>query len=166
MSQRTLDRREKAAAVRIVAYLKNRTDELPALSEKERSHLSDVRDAFGLGFSAFTLSLLLLAITALALTRVVPAKDIWRLVVIAAGAGITALTALFAAMLINFSGVFARFHGLFFTGGSWLFAGDATLIRLFPGQFWARAGLHWVLLTMAELALLAVAAVLAKRRRD
>lgn len=41
---------------------------------------------------------------------------------------------LFAA--VNFWQFFTYFHGLFFTGDSWLFFYSDTLIRLFPIRFW------------------------------
>ena len=37
---------------------------------------------------------------------------------------------------------FSDFHGLFFTGNSWLFADSTTLIRLYPLQFWQDAVLY------------------------
>jgi integral membrane protein (TIGR01906 family) len=37
---------------------------------------------------------------------------------------------------------FSDFHGLFFSGNSWLFADSATLIRLYPLQFWQDAVLY------------------------
>jgi len=36
---------------------------------------------------------------------------------------------------------FTEFHRIFFAAGSWTFALEDTLIRLFPGQFWIDAGL-------------------------
>jgi integral membrane protein (TIGR01906 family) len=37
---------------------------------------------------------------------------------------------------------FSDFHGLFFTGNSWLFPDSDTLIRLYPLQFWQDAVLY------------------------
>nr|WP_242701456.1 TIGR01906 family membrane protein [Arthrobacter cavernae] len=36
---------------------------------------------------------------------------------------------------------FTEFHRIFFASGTWTFALDDTLIRLFPGQFWMDAGI-------------------------
>jgi integral membrane protein (TIGR01906 family) len=36
---------------------------------------------------------------------------------------------------------FTEFHRIFFASGSWTFALEDTLIRLFPGQFWIDAGI-------------------------
>jgi integral membrane protein (TIGR01906 family) len=36
---------------------------------------------------------------------------------------------------------FTEFHRIFFANGTWTFALDDTLIRLFPGQFWVDAGI-------------------------
>jgi integral membrane protein (TIGR01906 family) len=40
---------------------------------------------------------------------------------------------------VSFWQFFTIFHGLFFTGGSWLFLYSDTLIRLFPLRFWQDA---------------------------
>jgi integral membrane protein (TIGR01906 family) len=53
---------------------------------------------------------------------------------------------------------FTAFHGLFFAGGSWVFAYSDTLIRLFPEQFWFDAAIVVGALTvLGALAILLVA---------
>mgnify|MGYP000949468163 CR=1 FL=1 len=44
-----------------------------------------------------------------------------------------------AAVMIDFNALFAGFHAIFFTGDSWLFYIDDTLIRLFPEKLWSDA---------------------------
>jgi integral membrane protein (TIGR01906 family) len=51
--------------------------------------------------------------------------------------GIVAAIGLFA--VISFWQFFTIFHGLFFSGDSWLFLFSDTLIRLFPMRFWQDA---------------------------
>jgi integral membrane protein (TIGR01906 family) len=51
--------------------------------------------------------------------------------------GLVAAIGIFAG--ISFWQFFTIFHGLFFSGGSWLFFYSDTLIRLFPLPFWQNA---------------------------
>ncbi len=57
---------------------------------------------------------------------------------------------------------FSDFHGIFFTGNTWLFAYSDTLIRLYPLQFWQDAVLYIGLVT--GLGALALAFGLRDRR--
>lgn len=51
--------------------------------------------------------------------------------------GLVVTTGVFG--VIAFRQLFTAFHGLFFTGDTWLFRFSDTLIRLFPIQFWQDA---------------------------
>ena len=46
-----------------------------------------------------------------------------------------------ALAVLGWQQFFTEFHRLFFASGSWTFALEDTLIRLFPGQFWIDAGI-------------------------
>jgi uncharacterized membrane protein len=50
--------------------------------------------------------------------------------------------------IADFERFFAVFHGLFFAEGTWVFAYDSLLIRLFPEPFWMWSGLAWGALVM------------------
>lgn len=58
-----------------------------------------------------------------------------------------------AASLVDFDLFFDRFHRIFFTGNSWLFYYEDTLIQLYPLPFWVSAVLHMGIVIAAELAL-------------
>ncbi len=45
--------------------------------------------------------------------------------------------------LLAFDAVFAGFHALFFSAGTWVFPYDSLLIQLFPEPFWALAAVSW-----------------------
>ena len=66
------------------------------------------------------------------------------------GAGaVTALVALAGlAGLLDFSSLFAAFHGLFFAQGTWTFPYDSLLIRLFPERFWSVSAAVWAGLSL------------------
>jgi len=56
---------------------------------------------------------------------------------LAAAAGIgTAAVVLGIFFAVAFDTAFAAFHALFFKAGTWQFAADSNLIRLFPEPFW------------------------------
>lgn len=151
-------------ALVIVDYLRNNTDRLPILTHKERSHLADVRNVFNLGFNAFKVAFLALLAASVYIIKTSGRRKFLRYLALCCAGGIAFLIALSSAMLLNFNWMFNQFHGLFFTGDSWLFGSDSLLIRLFPFQFWLRAGLHWASLTISELFLIGAGAVLFARR--
>lgn len=45
--------------------------------------------------------------------------------------------------LLSFDALFASFHALLFTEGSWVFPSDSLLIQAFPLRFWQAAGALW-----------------------
>jgi integral membrane protein (TIGR01906 family) len=49
--------------------------------------------------------------------------------------------------LVDFEGLFARFHGVFFESGTWTFSSDSLLIQLFPEPFWIVSAVGWTVLT-------------------
>jgi uncharacterized membrane protein len=58
----------------------------------------------------------------------------------AAGVGAAAIV-LGAFFALAFDTAFAAFHALFFKAGTWQFAFDSNLIRLFPEPFWFETSL-------------------------
>jgi integral membrane protein (TIGR01906 family) len=114
-------------------------DGSPLYNERELSHMHDVKDvvqpALAVGYLAWFIAL---GIGVWARWgRWWPAflggvrRGGWLTV------GIVATLGLFAAT--SFWSFFSDFHGLFFSGNSWLFEYSDTLIRLFPIRFWQDA---------------------------
>lgn len=63
------------------------------------------------------------------------------------GGGATVLAAfglLGAWALLDFKGLFAVFHGLFFQEGTWKFPWDSLLICMYPDAFWTGMAAVWV----------------------
>ncbi len=71
-------------------------------------------------------------------------------------AGLAALA--IAAAVTDFDVFFTAFHGVFFRSGTWRFASDSMLIRVFPERFWETAGAAWAALVGAGAAALLVSA--------
>jgi integral membrane protein (TIGR01906 family) len=78
------------------------------------------------------------------------------------------IVAVLAGVALDFNGLFVQFHHLFFTGDTWLFYVDDSLIRLFPEKLWSDAFLFMGIftLTAAVLLLLPGARFLKKRRSN
>ena len=72
-----------------------------------------------------------------------------------AGLVLAAFCALGAWAAIDFDGLFAAFHSLFFQAGTWTFPYDSLLITLYPTAFWMGMGGIWLAVTCG-LSILAV----------
>jgi integral membrane protein (TIGR01906 family) len=137
-------------------------DGSPLFSERELDHMHDVKgvtQVFLRGW--YAILALVLALGAWA----------WRaqwvpdfLVGLRRGGGLTLLLALAVGAVgtLGASGpgdvfwaFFSDFHGLFFTGESWIFSYSDTLIRLYPLRFWQDAVLYIGIITGISAAALA-----------
>ena len=50
--------------------------------------------------------------------------------------------------VIDFNGLFAAFHGVFFPQGNWTFSIDSLLICMYPLGFWMGMGAVWLVTTL------------------
>lgn len=72
----------------------------------------------------------------------------------AAGAFVLAAFCLFGIWAaIDFNGMFAVFHSLFFAQGTWTFYADSLLICMYPIAFWMGMGAVWLFVTVVGCAL-------------
>lgn len=112
------------------------------------SHLDDVNDVVGRAFpiilsSAVLAGFCLMCCFYLGGTRAMPRPLMWS------GAAVVvvfALLGLWAA--VDFNGLFAAFHSLFFADGTWTFANDSLLICMYPEAFWVGMGGIWLAVTL------------------
>ena len=130
----------------------------PAFDETAVSHLRDVRAVMsGARIATGVVALLLALHVGWCVARrrlgILRSGMVW-------GAGaVTALVALAGvAGLLDFSSLFAAFHGLFFAQGTWTFPYDSLLIRLFPERFWSVSAAVWAGLSLLGAGALALAA--------
>jgi integral membrane protein (TIGR01906 family) len=116
-------------------------DGMVAFNAREISHMDDVK----LVYDQLTAAALIAFVVAVAAAWVLIRQDRLALVWGALSDGslftLCALVLLGVWMAVGFDAFFMAFHGIFFAGGTWLFNYSDTLIRLFPLQFWADAGL-------------------------
>lgn len=67
--------------------------------------------------------------------------------------------------LLGWEQFFTDFHRIFFANGTWTFALEDTLIRLFPGQFWIDAGITIAALVVATALVTFILTWPTRRRR-
>jgi integral membrane protein (TIGR01906 family) len=148
---------------RYLGELVNRSGE-KLFKDGEVSHMADVKLVFLSALGAGALLTLISIIAIIYLRRRTPggvrrglfAGSIVTLVVII---GLGTLAAL------GWQQFFTEFHRIFFAAGSWTFALEDTLIRLFPGQFWIDAGLVIAALVLITAVLTLILTWPTRRRR-
>ena len=141
-----------------IAVLEQATldDGTPALTDREVRHMRDVRTVMTGFFAGWGVALVAAVTSALALRRSAGGRAAAR--AFARGADITLVaTVLLAfAMVLDFGALFASLHGIFFTGDSWRFPADSTLLHLYPLTFWIVAGATAAVLIVLQAVLIAV----------
>lgn len=85
-------------------------------------------------------------------------------VLMVAGAVVlVAFAVLGAWAALDFEGLFAVFHSLFFASGSWVFSADSLLITMYPEPFWIGMGAIWLGVTALASALSLVVGLALRR---
>ncbi len=119
----------------------------PQFSDRERSHLADVREVFyALRVASWIVLFSWLGVLASLRDKQLIKKSL-RL------GALGTLIVLLIAFVTPFSSLFSLAHAPFFSGDSWLFPSDSLLIQLYPQSFFA--GLAWsmgVFLVIASVA--------------
>ncbi|WP_457966353.1 TIGR01906 family membrane protein [Arthrobacter sp. D1-29] len=135
------------AAPRYLGELVNRSGDR-LFKEGEVSHMADVKLVILSTFGAGAL-LAILSIIAIAYLRRRSIGGVRRGLFAGSIVALVIILGLGALAVLGWQQFFTEFHRIFFASGSWTFALEDTLIRLFPGQFWIDAGI-----TIAALVLL------------
>ncbi|MGC9359349.1 MAG: TIGR01906 family membrane protein [Anaerolineae bacterium] len=139
----------------------------PALTEREISHMVDVKRVLGWFLAAQRLAMGLAVLAGVWLLYDVGVVQLGRQLRLAAVTAAAIIGALVAASLVDFDLFFTAFHQLLFEEGTWTFWETDTLIQLYPLPFWADA--VWKLggLILVGLGLTyAVGTILSKPRRS
>jgi integral membrane protein (TIGR01906 family) len=106
----------------------------------EVSHMADVKTVILSAFGAGAL-LIALSIVAIAYLRRRSTGGVRRGLFAGSIVSLAIILGLGALAVMSWQQFFTEFHRIFFASGSWTFALEDTLIRLFPGQFWIDAGI-------------------------
>jgi len=124
----------------------------PGFDAAAVSHLEDVRGVL----RGARIATVLLAIGVVAwVTAMLRAKEralVARALYVGAGFSVGFVALMVLAAATDFGAFFSAFHGLFFKAGTWTFASDSLLIRLFPEPFWVAAGAWWAGLVLVAAA--------------
>lgn len=127
------------AGPRYLGDLVNRSGE-NLFKDGEVSHMADVKLVILSAFGAGAL-LILLSLVAIAYLRRRSTGGVRRGLFAGSIVALAVILGLGALAVLGWQQFFTEFHRLFFASGSWTFALEDTLIRLFPGQFWIDAGI-------------------------
>jgi len=116
-------------------------DGTPAYNDRELSHMADVKRVYDQLTAVAGFFLVAAVVAGWALVRRGRASLVWAAISDGGLLTLGLLVALAIWMALGFEAFFTAFHGVFFSGDSWLFSYSDTLIRLFPLPFWQHAGL-------------------------
>lgn len=112
-----------------------------AFNAREISHMDDVKWVYDQLTAAALSAFVVAVVAAWILIRQGRLALVWGALSDGSLFTLLVLIGLGAWMAVGFDAFFTAFHGIFFAADTWLFAYSDTLIRLFPLQFWADAGL-------------------------
>jgi integral membrane protein (TIGR01906 family) len=124
---------------RYLGELVNRSGE-KLFQDGEVSHMADVKLVILSAFGAGAL-LALLCIAAIVYLRRRSNGGVRRGLFAGSVITLVLITGLGVLAFLGWEQFFTEFHRIFFASGTWTFALQDTLIRLFPGQFWIDAGI-------------------------
>jgi integral membrane protein (TIGR01906 family) len=135
----TVDYLSNWAGPRYLGDLVNRSGN-SLFKDGEVSHMADVKLVILSAFGAGAL-LIVLSIVAIAYLRRRSTGGVRRGLFAGSIVSLSIIVGLAVLAVLGWQQFFTEFHRLFFASGSWTFALEDTLIRLFPGQFWIDAGI-------------------------
>ena len=135
-----------------------RVDHLSYFSEKEKSHLADVKLLLTVIFSIYYLAVILLVFSLIwFFTREKKWKREWAKMLLWAGSLTTGIIIiLLLGALLNFDFTFQLFHKIFFPQGNFAFPADSLLKTLFPDSFFTNFALKIITTTLSVSVLAAV----------
>lgn len=141
-------------------------DERYVLTPDAVSHLDDVWPVAVGGYIAF-FAALVLAVVLAAYCGIRGGRRALGGVLLTAGLVVLVVfIALGVWAAVDFNGLFAAFHSLFFAAGTWTFNWDSLLITMYPLEFWIGMGAIWLGVTvLISVASIIIGALLRKRRR-
>lgn len=122
-----------------------KTSFVSAFNDREARHLKDVKAIIQPLLMLWRLCLMVLVLLFLICWNLSLLTPYCKGTYYGAWLTVILLTAVTAMGSLGFDQLFTGFHELFFTGDSWLFNENDTLIRLFPIRFWQDGLLYIVL---------------------
>ena len=114
-------------------------DGQPIYNERELSHMLDVKNLVQLMIKILIFVAAFLGISWILAWRIGWQSQFWRAVSLGGWITLGLIGLVLLGVVLDFDALFVGFHHLFFTGETWLFYVDDTLIRLFPEKLWSDA---------------------------
>lgn len=114
-------------------------DNTPFYNERELSHMSDVKNLIQTSLKVWYVALVALLLLWFWSWRKKWSGTFWRGVARGGLLTIGVIVAVLIGVATNFDALFRGFHAIFFTGNTWLFYTNDSLIRLFPEKLWSDA---------------------------
>lgn len=111
----------------------------PIYNERELSHMVDVKVLVQLMIKLWLVALSVILGSILLFEKWNTRQELRKSLQRGGGAAIGLIVAMLLLVVLNFNELFNWFHYAFFTGDTWLFLENDTLIRLFPLRFWQDA---------------------------
>ncbi len=118
-------------------------------NDRELSHMLDVKNLIQLMFKIMIPLAFFMVIAWLLAWRMKWLPQFWKAVSTGGWVTLGFIALVLLGVLLDFNALFAGFHKIFFTGDTWLFYTDDTLIRLFPEKLWVDAFTFMGILTLA-----------------
>lgn len=118
-------------------------------NERELSHMMDVKNLVQLMIKIMIPLAAFLIVTWILAWRIGWLSQFWRSVSRGGWVTLGLIACILVGVVLNFDALFAGFHKIFFTGDTWLFYTDDTLIRLFPEKLWSDAFTFMGVFTLA-----------------
>jgi integral membrane protein (TIGR01906 family) len=106
-------------------------------NERELSHMLDVKNLIQAALLVWYIALAVIVLVGLWAWRGKWLNQFWQAISNGGFLTIAVIAAILLGVAINFDALFRGFHAIFFTGDTWLFYIDDTLIRLFPEKLWS-----------------------------
>jgi len=124
-------------------------DGAPIYNERELSHMVDVKNLVQLMIKIMLPMSVFLVLAWIFAWRLGWKSEFWRSVSLGGWLTLGMIGLVLIGTVINFDALFTGFHHLFFTGSTWLFYTNDTLIRLFPEKLWSDAFTFMGVFTLA-----------------
>ncbi len=124
-------------------------DGQPIYNERELSHMLDVKNLVQLMIKILLPMAAFLVLAWIFAWRQGWKSEFWKSVSLGGWLTLGMIGLILVGTVINFDALFTGFHHLFFTGSTWLFYTDDTLIRLFPEKLWSDAFTFMGVFTLA-----------------
>jgi len=129
-------------------------DGTPFYNERELSHMLDVKNLIQKALVVWYCAISVL-LGLYIWSRAKKWSDFfWRGVSRGGLLTVGVIVAILIGVVLNFEALFTQFHHLFFTGDTWLFYTNDSLIRLFPEKLWSDAFIFMGVFTLTGAILL------------